>query len=61
LRVIFAAFLIATVGRSLVHTPLRKLAAGSRSATGRQQPRAGDSHPGRPAPAPAPRLPRAPG
>jgi len=56
LRVIFAAFLIATVGRSLMHTPLRKAvpAAGRRSATVRQ-PRAGDSLPGRPAPAPAPR------
>ena len=53
LRIIFAAFLIATVGRSLVHTPPRKPAAGSRSATGRQ-PRGGDSRPGRPAPAPAP-------
>jgi uncharacterized membrane protein YfcA len=57
LRVIFAAFLIATVGRGLVRTPLRKPAgaAGIRSAAGRQ-PRAGDSRPGRPTPAPAPRA-----
>jgi hypothetical protein len=57
LRVIFAAFLIATVGRGLVHTPPRKPAAasGGRSATGRQ-PKAGDSPPGHPAPAPAPRA-----
>ena len=36
LRVIFAAFLIATVGRSLLHTQPRKpaAAAGSRSGTG---------------------------
>jgi uncharacterized membrane protein YfcA len=55
LRVIFAAFLIATVGRSLARTPLQKpdLTAGSRSAAG-SQPRAGDSPPG-PAPTPAPR------
>jgi uncharacterized protein len=57
LRVIFAAFLIATVGRGLVRTPPRKPAgaAGIRSATGRQ-PKAGDSRPGRPARAPAPRA-----
>jgi len=57
LRVIFAAFLIATVGRSLVHAPLRKpaAAAGSRPETGRQ-PRARNSRPGRPAPAPTPRA-----
>ena len=54
LRVIFAAFLIATAGRSLAHTPLQKPepAAGSRSAAV-SQPGAGDSPPG-PALAPAP-------
>jgi uncharacterized membrane protein YfcA len=54
LRVIFAAFLIATAGRSLAHTPLQKPdpAAGSRSAAG-SQPGAEDSPRG-PAPAPVP-------
>jgi uncharacterized membrane protein YfcA len=55
LRVIFAAFLIATVGWSLLHTQPRKPAAavGSRSDTG-SQPGSRNSRPGRPAPAPAP-------
>ena len=52
LRVIFAAFLIATVGWSLLHTPPRKAAAaaGDGPAPGRH-PQAADSPPGRPAPA----------
>ncbi len=55
LRVIFAAFLIATVARGLLHGQPRKPApaAGSRSATSRQ-PGAGNSHPGHPASVPAP-------
>ena len=55
LRIIFAAFLIATAGRSLVQAQRRRQdpAADNRSAAARQ-PGAGDSPPGRPAPAPAP-------
>jgi len=55
LRIIFAAFLIATVGRGLAHAQPRKPASavGSGSAQGRQ-PGAGNSRPGLPAPAPAP-------
>jgi uncharacterized protein len=55
LRVIFAAFLIATVGWSLLHTPPRKpAAAAGRPATGRQ-PQAADS-PSRPSGTPSARA-----
>jgi len=55
LRVIFAAFLIATVARSLLHTQPRKPAAAVGGRPGNGEPaREGNSRPGRPAPAPAP-------
>ena len=57
LRVIFAAFLIATVGRGLLHMPPRRPAAavGSRPQP-EGSPKARDSRPSRPAPAPPPRA-----
>jgi uncharacterized membrane protein YfcA len=51
LRVIFAAFLLATAGRGLAHARSPAPAAGNGAAHGRY-PEAGDAPPGPPAPAP---------